>query len=129
MMTPLSFVPHYFAAMSDKMTYLDRLYNVYLAAYDWSHRKYDYIGEQEAMAREFFADNEQDRAKLPSLHELELNVSLVLTNNHIVFSEPRPKMAGMIDIAGAHIRGPKKLPPNIEVGLQNEYTNTLKLVQ
>ncbi|XP_055640860.1 UDP-glucosyltransferase 2-like [Toxorhynchites rutilus septentrionalis] len=114
MMTPLSFVPHHFVSMNDDMNYRERLYNFFLAAYDWSHRWFDYISEQDALAREFFADNKYDRAKLPSVQELELNISVVLSNNHIVFTEPRPKMAGMVDIAGAHIRKPKKLPSSIK---------------
>jgi hypothetical protein len=56
-----------------------------------------------------------EQGPLPSIEELEKSVSVMLINSHNVFSRPRPKLPGLIDIAGLHIRKPKPLPLDIQV--------------
>lgn len=119
MITPLSFVPHFFTEFTDEMNFFERLYNVVLTVYDWAHRKFVFIPKQNALAQKYFASEfkELEGEGLPSIEELELNVSVTLTNNHIISFRPRPKMIGMVDIAGVHIRPAKKLPENIKVSI------------
>lgn len=119
MITPLSFVPHCFTEFSDEMNFFERLYNVVQTIHDWAHRKFVYMPKQNALAQKYFAESTKQLEELPSIEELELNVSVTLTNNHIISFRPRPKMIGMVDIAGVHIRPAKELPQNIKTFLDS----------
>uniref|UniRef100_A0A8D8CYC2 UDP-glucuronosyltransferase n=2 Tax=Culex pipiens TaxID=7175 RepID=A0A8D8CYC2_CULPI len=119
MITPLSFVPHFFTEFTDEMNFFERLYNVVLTVYDWAHRKFVFIPKQNALAQKYFASEVNEFGGLPSIEELELNVSVTLTNYHIISFRPRPKMIGMVDIAGVHIRPAKELPNNIKTFLDS----------
>lgn len=114
MITPLSFVPHFFTEFTDEMNFYERCYNVILTIYDWAYRKFIYLPEHNAMAKQYFAISNY-AGELPSVEELERNVSVILSNNHIISFRPRPKMIGMVDIAGLHIRAPNDLPRDIKV--------------
>lgn len=56
---------------------------------------------------------------LPSIEELQKNVSIILVNNHRSMSPPRPSMQGIIHIGGAHIKSPKPLPIDLQQFLDN----------
>lgn len=119
MITPLSFVPHFFTEFTDEMNFYERLYNVVLTIYDWAYRKFVFLPKQNEFSQKYFTSIEGEA--LPSIEELELNVSVTLTNNHIISFKPRPKMIGMVDIAGLHIRPPKELPQNIKTFLDSSH--------
>ena len=112
LMTPYSFVPHYFFEFSDRMSFVDRNYNLLLSIYELLIRKFYYLPSQYQIAQEVFMT--QDDEKLPSIQELEKNISVILVNDHIITNPPRPKIMGMVDIAGIHIRPVKKLPENLQ---------------
>ena len=52
---------------------------------------------------------------LPSVGDLEKNVSAMFINTHISTRTPRPLMPGQIDVAGAHIKKPKPLNDDLKV--------------
>uniref|UniRef100_A0A182TRD4 Uncharacterized protein n=1 Tax=Anopheles melas TaxID=34690 RepID=A0A182TRD4_9DIPT len=110
LLTPWSFVPHFMVQYDDQMTITERAYNVFLSAWDAYNRKFYYLPEQRKLAEKYFGA-ENATFSLPSIEDLERNVSVVLVNNHIISSRPRPRINGMIDIAGVHIRKAKPLPP------------------
>ncbi|XP_041775418.1 uncharacterized protein LOC121595468 [Anopheles merus] len=110
LLTPWSFVPHFMVQYDDQMTMAERAYNVFLSAWDAYNRKFYYLPEQRKLAEKYFGA-ENATSSLPSIEDLERNVSVVLVNNHIISSRPRPRINGMIDIAGVHIRKAKPLPP------------------
>lgn len=57
----------------------------------------------------------------PLITELEKNISIRLVNAHSSTSHPRPKMPGLINVAGAHIKDSKPLPSDIQVNkLKNQ---------
>lgn len=51
---------------------------------------------------------------LPSVKELEKQISMVLVNSHRGIASPRPTMPGIVNIAGAHIVPPKALPDDLK---------------
>uniref|UniRef100_A0A182LSR9 UDP-glycosyltransferases domain-containing protein n=1 Tax=Anopheles culicifacies TaxID=139723 RepID=A0A182LSR9_9DIPT len=110
LITPWSFVPHFMLQCDDQMSIVERAYNVFLSVWDAFNRKFHYLPEQTKLALRYFGATEV----LPSLEDLERNVSVVLMNNHIISSRPRPRINGLIDIAGVHIRKPKALPPVVK---------------
>ncbi|XP_058448413.1 UDP-glycosyltransferase UGT5-like [Malaya genurostris] len=114
MITPLSFVPHFFTQLTDEMSFLERCYNVIVTVYDWANRKFVYLPEQNAMARKYFANSGYLAQSMPTVEELDMNVSVTLTNSHIMSFRPRPKMIGMVDIAGVHIKPAKDLPLDVK---------------
>lgn len=54
---------------------------------------------------------------VPSILELEKNISLRLVNNHLSTSHPRPTMPGIVNVAGAHIKPANTLPADIQVNI------------
>uniref|UniRef100_A0AAG5DHL4 UDP-glucuronosyltransferase n=1 Tax=Anopheles atroparvus TaxID=41427 RepID=A0AAG5DHL4_ANOAO len=117
LITPWSFVPHFMLEYDDKMSLLERGYNVMLSVWDAYTRKFYYLPEQTKLAQRYFG--QAASADLPTLEDLERNVSVVLVNNHIISSRPRPRMNGMIDIAGLHIRPPNELPAVVKTFLDS----------
>lgn len=113
--TPWSHVPHFLSYSTDKMTFLERLENVFVSLYDVIGRKLHYLPKMTELARTAFRKLEnQQGGKLPSVEELEKKISVHLMNSHPALSYPRPKMPGMVDIAGVHIKPSNPLPSDIQ---------------
>lgn len=55
---------------------------------------------------------------LPSVQELENRISAIFINSHRSIAAPRPAMPGVINVGGAHIKQPKPLPADIQVGVR-----------
>ncbi|XP_065088496.1 UDP-glycosyltransferase UGT5-like [Ochlerotatus camptorhynchus] len=125
MITPLSFVPHFFTELTDEMNFYERCFNVVLTIYDWAYRKFVYLPKHNSMARQYFSDRKNPSIAFPSVEELDRNVSVILSNNHITSFRPRPKMIGMVDIAGLHIRPPNGLPQDIQKFLDSSPSGTI----
>lgn len=114
-LTPWSHVPHFLSYNSEKMTFLERLENFAYSTFDAIGRKFYYLPKHTELARKAFASLENERGgKLPSAQELEHKIALHLMNSHLALSSTRPKMPGMVDIAGIHIKPSKPLPEDIQ---------------
>uniref|UniRef100_A0A182Q9J2 UDP-glycosyltransferases domain-containing protein n=1 Tax=Anopheles farauti TaxID=69004 RepID=A0A182Q9J2_9DIPT len=124
LLTPWSFVPHFMLQYDDQMSITERAYNVVLSVWDALCRKFYYLPAQTRLAEKYFG-RVSEAGVLPSLEDLERNVSVVLMNNHIISSRPRPRINGMIDIAGVHIRKPKQLPPIVKNFLDSSPTGVI----
>ncbi|XP_055542683.1 UDP-glycosyltransferase UGT5-like [Wyeomyia smithii] len=125
MITPLSFVPHFFTQLTDEMSFFERCYNVIVTAYDWTYRKFVYLPAQTSLARKYFTKEDVSAESLPTVEQLDMNVSVILANNNIVSFRPRPKMIGMVDIAGLHIKPPKDLPQTVKSFLESSVSGTI----
>lgn len=113
--TPWSHVPHFLSYSTDKMTFFERIENIFVTLYDVIGRKFYYYPKMNQIARDAFIKLENQRGgKLPSVDELEKKIAVHLMNSHTATSYPRPKMAGMVDIAGIHIKPQKPLPNDIQ---------------
>lgn len=114
-LTPWSHIPHFLSQSTDRMTFFERVENTVYSLFDAIGRKFYYLPKQTQLAREAFESLEnQLGGRLPSADELEKMISVHLINSHPALSYPRPKMPGLIDIAGIHIRKPKPLPQDIQ---------------
>jgi glucuronosyltransferase len=117
-LTAWSHVPHFLSDKSDRMTFFDRVENTIVSLYDALGRKFYYLPKQTQVARQAFeALENQQGGRLPTVEDLEKKISLHLINSHPALSYPRPKMPGMVDIAGIHILPPKPLPSDIQAFL------------
>lgn len=110
LLTPWSHVPHLALSFTDDMTFMQRWYNTALSTFDWIIRQLMYLPGQNALAEKHFAHLEP----LPSIQELQKNVSLILINTHRSMLIPRPSMPGIVHIGGAHIKKPNPLPSHIQ---------------
>ncbi|KAH8294627.1 hypothetical protein KR018_000627, partial [Drosophila ironensis] len=106
---PASFVPHIMLPFNDHMSLYERLVNVAFLAYERLLLDYYYLPGQEKLYKEFFPENRH------CFYEMRRNASLVLINQHVSLSFPRPYAPNMIEVGGMHIDGNvSPLPESIE---------------
>ncbi|XP_017132690.1 UDP-glucosyltransferase 2 [Drosophila elegans] len=116
-LTPWSLIPHLLLSHTDRMTFSQRAYNAYLSLYDAVMRRWVYLPKMQQLAEKYFKGSID--GPLPQVLDLERNISLVLINAHRSIDLPRPSMPGLIDVGGAHIQKPKKLPADLQSFLDN----------
>ncbi|XP_017101752.2 UDP-glycosyltransferase UGT5 [Drosophila bipectinata] len=106
---PASFVPHIMLPFNDHMSLYERFVNVAFLAFERLLLDYYYLPGQEKLYKEFFPNNKH------SFYEMRRNASLVLINQHVSLSFPRPYSPNMIEVGGMHIDGKlSPLPEKIE---------------
>ena len=110
-MSPWSHVPHEFMSFTDHMTFYERVYNVLGHVFEHFYRKYHYLPLQDEMAKKYFLHLP---GPLPSVSELEKQISVIILNSHVPLSTPRPTVQGMVQVGGLHIKEPKPLPDELQ---------------
>ncbi|XP_030374418.1 UDP-glucuronosyltransferase 1-8 [Scaptodrosophila lebanonensis] len=106
---PPSYVPHIMLPFNDHMSLYERLVNVAFLAYERLLLDYYYLPRQALLYKEFFPHNKH------SFFDMRRNASLVLINQHVSLSFPRPYSPNMIEVGGLHIDGKvNPLPVHIE---------------
>lgn len=106
---PLSYLPEIGVAYMTDMNMFQRMYNVYSSLNFNYYRQYFYLPALDQMVRKYFKD-----PNIPPLADIERNTSLVLLNTHFSFDYSRPLVPNIIEIAGMHIKPPKKLPQDLQ---------------
>ncbi|XP_034662986.1 UDP-glucuronosyltransferase 2A1-like [Drosophila subobscura] len=107
--SPPSYVPHAMMRFSDHMTLLQRVANLAFLSYEYLFQNFYYLPLQADIYRKYFPNNKQD------LYETRKNTALVLLNQHVSLSFPRPYSPNMIEVGGMHInRKRQPLPKDIE---------------
>lgn len=99
-----SFVPSATFGYSDRMTFIERVYNTLYGISYHLYLNYLYYPLHEDLYRKYFGNDG------PSLQEIRKNVSLVLIYSHVCLESPRPYLPNMIPVGGFHVLAPKKLP-------------------
>lgn len=117
--TPSAFVPHSVLALNDDMTFWQRCQNLFWTSVDKVLRRYYYMAKMQAMADKYFTNLD---APVPSLLDMEKNISLRIVNHHRSTTRPRPVMPGLIHVAGTHIKPARQLPTDIKV-IMMQYRN------
>lgn len=92
------------------MSFTQRWYNTIFSLSEWIVRRFVHIPWQTKLSEKYFGH----LGPLPSLDDINKNVSLILINSHRSVLPPRPSMPGMILIGGAHIKPPKPLPSDLQ---------------
>lgn len=123
LLTPLSFVPHSSLPYSDDMTLSQRFYNTFITAYDVVFRRLNYIRAQNKLAQKHFKAGIE--GEIPHVLKMEREISVMLVNSHNSLNKPRPKMPGLIDIGGAHIKTNVHLPVDT---VTVSFVQSLKLI-
>ena len=115
---PMSLIPHPFLSFTDRMTYSERLQNVFFSTLEnlMSHffhfplqvrflskllnqsNNEIYLFKEDIYNRHFKAD------KPSLLHMIKHGVSMVLLNNHFTLNYPQALLPNMIEIGGFHVK-------------------------
>lgn len=104
---PYAYVPSALAALTDEMTFFERVQNVALSLTMKTLYSVLLLYQQKRVVEDYFPD-------APSLDNLMHNVSIVLLNAHFsVVETPRPYMPNMIPIGGFHVQ-PQTLPDDLK---------------
>ncbi|XP_046979442.1 UDP-glucosyltransferase 2-like isoform X1 [Schistocerca americana] len=107
---PLSYLPEIGVAYTTNMNLFQRTYNIFSALTFNAYRHYFYLPALDQMVQKYFKD-----PSIPPLAKLESNTSLMLLNTHFSFDYSRPLVPNIIEIAGMHIKTPKKLPQDLQI--------------
>ncbi|KAH8362553.1 hypothetical protein KR200_000776, partial [Drosophila serrata] len=109
--SPWSYVPHVYLPYSDKMTLWERIHNVAFSGVEDLLREFTYYPLQDAILQKHFSKRLE---RVPTVKELERNISAILLNSHMPLFSARPVSYNMIQCAGLHIQPPKTLPEDIQ---------------
>ncbi|KAM7361147.1 UDP-glycosyltransferase UGT5-like [Cochliomyia hominivorax] len=107
-MSPFSYVPLVTAGLTEHMSYMERLRNVYLNLMELLHVRVYTIPRHREIVKKYLPHIKED------IWELRTNFSLMLLNQHFSLSFPRPYVPNMVDVGGFQIHyKPKTLPKDI----------------
>lgn len=93
---------------SDKMDFSERLSNTIGGVGALVLHRFWLLPKQEAIAKQYF--NYSGWESRPPLIELLSNISLAVLNTHVALHYPHPNNPNVIEVAGIHLKQPKKLP-------------------
>ncbi|XP_062134229.1 UDP-glycosyltransferase UGT5-like, partial [Drosophila sulfurigaster albostrigata] len=110
-MTPWSHVPHGWKPYTPHMTLLERIDSVYTCALEDIVRTIWHYPQQDALLQKHFAHKFDS---VPSIKQLERNISAFLLNTYMPLEAPRPVSFNMIQVGGLHIQKPKALPTDMQ---------------
>lgn len=105
---PFAIVPLQMLALTDRMSFVDRLTNTLVHVLQLFVYNYMHLSRVQRIVAEHHPD-------LPTLAQIEDNVSLVLTNSHSASLDLRRPLASfVVEVGGTHCRPPKPLPKDLE---------------
>lgn len=109
--TPWSYVAHGWKPYTDRMTFMERIDSAYICLYEELLRAFWYYPAQDAILQKHFA---KDFKTLPTIKQLERNISAILLNTYVPLVQPRPTAFNMIPVGGLHIQPAKALPKDLQ---------------
>ncbi|XP_030387611.1 UDP-glucuronosyltransferase 2B1 [Scaptodrosophila lebanonensis] len=108
---PWSFVTHMYLPYTDRLSFSERIHNTYLCTMEVFLRRFYYLPAQDAILRKHFSHLLDE---VPTVKQLNNNVSAILINNFMPLDAPRPTSFNMIPVGGLHIVPPKPLPKHLQ---------------
>ncbi|XP_037716742.1 UDP-glycosyltransferase UGT5-like [Drosophila subpulchrella] len=109
--SPWSYVPHAYMPYTDRMSLWERISNVAINAAEDLTREFSYYPGQDAVLKKHFS---KLLDRVPTIKELERNISAILLNTYMPLASARPMSYNMIPVGGLHIQPPKALPEHIQ---------------
>lgn len=97
-----------FLVVSEPGSFFGRLRNLYFTVYEYVWWRFWYLQKMDELAVKYVPSLKEP---VPSLYEIQTNVSLFLINSHFSFDPPTAYLPNIIEIGGVHL-SPKvpKLP-------------------
>lgn len=105
---PPSHVSSMLVGFEERMTFGERMFNVFRSVMDWAVMNWLYYPKMESIYRAALND-----PNIPGIKEIERNSSIVLMNSQISFSSPRPYLPDMIEVGGLHLLPPRPVEPKV----------------
>ncbi|KAH8243679.1 hypothetical protein KR032_009314 [Drosophila birchii] len=106
--SPMSYNPVVTSPRTNRMTFTERLTNVYEIMVEEFHRHLVHLPTMENVFKKHFPNSKK------TMSEVTDSFSLILLGQHFSLSHPRPYLPNMIEIGGLHIsHKPKPLPEDI----------------
>ncbi|XP_041979455.1 UDP-glycosyltransferase UGT5-like [Aricia agestis] len=113
----LSTVIAEFLDVREPETFWGRFRNFYFVTYEYVMWKFWYLKKQEALITKYLPDIADT---VPSLIELQKNVSVFLINGHSSYDTPVALLPNIIEVGGLHLsESTKSLPKDIKYFLDN----------
>jgi len=109
--SPWSYVPHVYMEYTDRMSLWERIGNVAISGAEDLTREFSYYPGQDAVLKKHFS---KLLDRVPTIKELERNISAILLNTYMPLASARPMSYNMIPVGGLHIQPPKALPEHIQ---------------
>ncbi|KAK4877712.1 hypothetical protein RN001_010218 [Aquatica leii] len=105
-----AYIPETFVDFSSDMNFLERCYNtfVYLTSLFVSYMHT--LPKHNELLQKYFPN-------APSIYDVYYNSSLVLINSHVSLTTALPLLPNIIEVAGYHVKTPKKLPDQLQLFL------------
>lgn len=94
-----SHIPIIYNGYSDRMSFLQRMYNSLNYWYEDIQMALRYFPAQQKLLEQIFPNS----TEMPSIEELKRNVSLVFVNSHVSYAIPQHTMPNLIEIGGVHV--------------------------
>ncbi|XP_016953639.1 UDP-glycosyltransferase UGT5 [Drosophila biarmipes] len=110
-MSPWSYVPHAYMPYTDRMSLWERIGNVAISGAEDLVREFSYYPGQDAVLKKHFS---KLLDRVPTIKELERNISAILLNTYMPLASARPLAYNMIPVGGLHIQPPKALPEHLQ---------------
>lgn len=108
---PWSYVAHGWKPYTDRMSLTERIDSVFCSLAEEVMRKFWYYPAQNEIIQKHLSKQFKD---LPTVKQLERNISVILLNSYMPLEAPRPTSFNMIPVGGLHIKPTKPLPTNIK---------------
>ncbi|XP_020812796.1 UDP-glucuronosyltransferase 2B15-like [Drosophila serrata] len=107
--SPMSYNPLLTSPRTNRMTFTERLSNVYEHMMEGFHRHWVHLPNMEKVFKKHFPNSKKTMAEVMD------SFSFVLLGQHFSLSHPRPYLPNMIEVGGLHIsHKPKPLPEDIK---------------
>lgn len=116
--TPWSYVAYTKKPYTDRMTLMERMDSVFNSLTEELMRTFWYYPAQNAILRKHFA---KKFPNLPTIKQLERNISALLLNTYMPLKAPRPISINMIPVGGLHIQPTQPLPRDMQHFLDEAY--------
>ncbi|CAG9786684.1 unnamed protein product [Diatraea saccharalis] len=101
-----------FLDLNEPTSFWARLRNFYFTFYEFAWWRYWYLVEQEHLAKKYIPGLPD---KMPSLYDIQKNVSLFLINSHFSFDSAVAYLPNIVEIGGVHLsHSIEKLPQDLQ---------------
>lgn len=108
----LSTLFHEYGRTTEPLSFLGRLYNMYICTFDLLFLKFWYFPHQQESALHYFKDLPQP---VPYLEDIAANAALLLLNSHFSIDNPSAYLPNIIEVGGLHIKETNETLPAVSL--------------
>nr|CAD7201415.1 unnamed protein product [Timema douglasi] len=103
-----AYFPEITLPFSNRMTFKERLQNLFLHAITMMYRNIYYMNRVDKMSRAYFGDD------TPHIGSFERNMSIIMVNTHFSFDYPQPHVPAIIPVGGLQLKPAQDLPQDLK---------------